>query len=48
MHPKWSRGGHELYFETLDNHVMTAAYSVKGDSFVAGTPSLPPGAGSTA
>jgi len=35
----WSRGtlgaGHELFFETLDNRIMAAAYTVKGDSFVA-------------
>jgi hypothetical protein len=40
MNPKWSRGGHELFFETLDNHVMAVAYSAKGDSFAAGTPQL--------
>ena len=27
--------GHELFFETLDSHIMVAAYTVKGDSFVA-------------
>jgi hypothetical protein len=34
----WSRNGRELFFETLDNHIMTAAYTVKGDSFVADRP----------
>ncbi len=36
--PMWSRNGHELFFETLDNHIMVAAYTVKGDSFVADKP----------
>jgi hypothetical protein len=30
--------GHELFFETLDNRIMVAAYTVTGDSFVAGKP----------
>ncbi len=34
----WSRTGHDLFFATLDNHVMAAAYTVKGDSFVADKP----------
>jgi hypothetical protein len=34
----WSRNGRELFFETLDNHIMVAAYTVKGDSFVADKP----------
>jgi Tol biopolymer transport system component len=33
--PMWSRNGRDLFFETLDNHIMVAAYTVKGDSFVA-------------
>jgi Tol biopolymer transport system component len=37
-YPIWSRTGHELFFETLDNHIMIAAYAVKGDSFVADKP----------
>ena len=37
-YPMWSRNGHELFFETLDNHIMVAAYTVKGDSFVADKP----------
>ncbi len=36
--PMWSRNGHELFFETLDNHIMVAAYTVQGDSFVADKP----------
>jgi Tol biopolymer transport system component len=36
--PMWSRNGHELFFETLDNHIMVAAYAEKGDSFVADKP----------
>ena len=36
--PMWSRNGHELFFETLDNHIMVAGYTVKGDSFVADKP----------
>ena len=24
--------GHELFFRTLDNHIMVAGYTVKGDS----------------
>jgi hypothetical protein len=34
----WSRNGHELFFESLDNHIMVATYTVKGDSFVADKP----------
>ena len=37
-YPMWSHNGHELFFETLDNHIMAAAYTVKGDSFVADKP----------
>jgi len=36
--PMWSRNGRELFFETLDNHIMVAAYAVKGDSFAADKP----------
>jgi eukaryotic-like serine/threonine-protein kinase len=35
IYPLWSRGGRELFFRTDDNHIMVAAYTVKGDSFVA-------------
>jgi Tol biopolymer transport system component len=37
-YPMWSRNGRELFFETLDNRIMVAAYTVKGDSFVADKP----------
>jgi serine/threonine-protein kinase len=37
-YPIWSRNGHDLFFETLDNHIMVAAYAVKGDSFVVDKP----------
>ena len=33
--PVWARNGGELFFRSEDNHIMAAAYSVKGDSFVA-------------
>ena len=36
--PLWSRDGRELLFESIDQHVMAVNYSVKGDSFSAGTP----------
>jgi len=36
----WSRSGRELFFETLDNHIFTAAYTVKGDAFVADKPRM--------
>jgi Tol biopolymer transport system component len=38
IYPMWSRG--DLFFESLDRHIMAAAYTVKGDSFVAGKPRL--------
>jgi Tol biopolymer transport system component len=38
--PMWSRNGHELFFEALDNHIMVTAYTEKGDSFVADKPRL--------
>ena len=41
QYPEWSRNGHELFFETLDNHIMVANYTVKGNSFaVDGKPRL--------
>jgi Tol biopolymer transport system component/predicted Ser/Thr protein kinase len=39
-YPMWSRNGRELFFETVDNRIMVAAYTVQGDSFVAGKPRL--------
>ena len=38
--PMWSRNGRELFFETLDRHIMVAGYAVKGDSFVADKPRM--------
>jgi eukaryotic-like serine/threonine-protein kinase len=37
-YPMWSRTAHDLFFEASDNHIMVAAYKVKGDSFVADKP----------
>jgi serine/threonine-protein kinase len=37
-YPMWSRNGHDLFFEALDNHIMVAAYMVRSDSFVADKP----------
>jgi serine/threonine-protein kinase len=37
-YPMWSRTGHELFFETLDNRIMVATYTAKSDSFVADKP----------
>jgi Tol biopolymer transport system component/predicted Ser/Thr protein kinase len=37
-YPMWSRTGRQLFFETLDNRVMAAAYTVQGNSFVAEKP----------
>jgi len=39
-YPMWSRTGHELLFEALDNHIMAATYTEKGDSFVADKPRM--------
>jgi serine/threonine-protein kinase len=39
-YPMWSRGGRELFFESLDNRIMVAGYTVQGDSFVPGKPRL--------
>jgi Tol biopolymer transport system component len=40
MYPIWSRNGRDLFFETLDSHIMVAAYTVKGDSFAADKPRM--------
>ena len=39
-YPMWLRGGprRDLFFESLDNRIMAAEYTVKGDSFVANKP----------
>jgi serine/threonine protein kinase len=39
-YPTWSRSGHQLFFETLDQHIMAAAYRALGDSFEADKPRL--------
>jgi serine/threonine-protein kinase len=39
-YPMWSSSGRELFFETLDNHIFAAAYTVKGDAFVADKPRM--------
>jgi serine/threonine-protein kinase len=39
-YPEWSRNGQELFFRTADNRIAVAAYTVRGDSFVADKPRL--------
>jgi serine/threonine-protein kinase len=39
-YPMWSRSRRELFFESLDNRIMVAGYTVQGDSFVADKPRL--------
>lgn len=36
--PMWSHAGAELFFQSLDNRIMVASYTVKGDSFLADQP----------
>jgi Tol biopolymer transport system component len=36
--PVWSRDGRDLFFETLDYRIVVAAYTVKGDTFLASKP----------
>jgi serine/threonine-protein kinase len=36
----WSRNGRELFYRTLDQHIMVVPYAVKGDVFVADKPRL--------
>jgi hypothetical protein len=33
--PVWSRHGHELFYKDLENRVMVATYTTRGDSFQA-------------
>jgi serine/threonine-protein kinase len=33
-YPMWSRSGRQLFFESLDNRIMVAGYTVQGDSFI--------------
>jgi serine/threonine-protein kinase len=40
MYPVWSRSSRELFFRTMDNQIMVAAYTVNGHSFVAGKPRM--------
>jgi serine/threonine-protein kinase len=40
VYPMWSRSGRELFFESLDNRIMVAGYTVQGDSFAADKPRL--------
>src|SRR5262249_1606861 len=35
MHPRWSLAGGQLFYETLDGHIMVTNYSVQNDSFIA-------------
>jgi serine/threonine-protein kinase len=39
-YPMWSRSGRELFFESLDNLIMVAGYTVHGDSFIYDKPRL--------
>jgi serine/threonine-protein kinase len=32
-HPMWSRNGRDLFFESMDNRIMVAGYTVQGDVF---------------
>jgi serine/threonine-protein kinase len=32
--PLWSRNGHELFYRTVDQRIMVASYSVRGDAFI--------------
>jgi hypothetical protein len=36
----WSRSGRELFFESLDNRIMVAGYTVQGNSFMPDKPRL--------
>jgi len=38
--PIWSRTGRELFFETVDGHLMVATYTAKADSFVSDKPRI--------
>jgi Tol biopolymer transport system component/predicted Ser/Thr protein kinase len=38
VYPVWARNGRDLFFRTEDNLIMVAAYTGKGDSFVADKP----------
>jgi serine/threonine-protein kinase len=38
--PVWSRNGHELFYRAVDNRIMVANYTVKGETFVADKPQV--------
>ena len=38
--PVWSRNGRELLYRTLDNRIIVATYTAKGDAFMADKPRL--------
>jgi len=38
VYPAWSRTGRQLFFESLDNQIMVADYTVEGDSFIQDQP----------
>ncbi len=40
VHPTWSKNGKELFFRTIDDHIMVSTYRVVGDSFQADKPQL--------
>jgi predicted Ser/Thr protein kinase len=40
LFPMWSRNGHELFFQTLDNRIMMAEYTANRDSLTAEKPRL--------
>jgi Tol biopolymer transport system component/predicted Ser/Thr protein kinase len=37
-YPAWSHNGRDLFFRSIDNRIMVAAYTAKGDSFAADKP----------
>lgn len=38
QHPSWSRTARELFFDTIDGHIMVAGYKTSGESFMAEKP----------
>jgi len=40
MYPGWSRSSRELFFRTMDNQIMVAAYTANRDSFQPGKPRM--------
>jgi Tol biopolymer transport system component len=36
-YPVWSRKRHELFYETMDGHIMITDYTTEGDTFTQGT-----------